>query len=253
MNNLLENLFGDSKALCTTVTREQLFEIIAAGARYKSPKSVLSIYKIVPKLMTRYPMKLLTNESISGAVITTVYNLKKSMSIPEKTKLTKQDIERYYLDKSIEVLNLMVSNTSFEDLSCGRQRRKRSAKKKDPVIFLGISAPIIILMTSKKAVNTYVQDKESEPGADYVNITPGIAVLESYGNTHLLDVHNPSAVLTVSAVYGLDSNMELKKLTTVSEMENYQNTSIGKPIDLKKFTEIFSTIKKHLSLSNFTM
>ncbi|UOX38572.1 DNA binding virion core protein [Finch poxvirus] len=252
MNNLFENLFGD-KALCAAVTREQLFDIVAAGARYKFPKSLLSIYKIVPKIMTRYPMKLLTNESISGVVITTVYNLKKNLSIPDKTKLTKQDIEKYYLDKNIEVLNLMVSNTSVEDLACGRQRRKRTAKRKEPVIFLGVSAPIIVLMTSKKAVNTYVQDKESDPSTDYVNITPGIAVLENYGNTRLLDVHNPSAVLTVSAVYGLDSNMELKKLSTVAEMENYQNTNIGKPIDLKKFTEIFSTIKKHLSLSNFTM
>ncbi|AYP74168.1 DNA-binding virion core protein [Fowlpox virus] len=252
MNNLLENLFGD-KALCASVTREELLEIIAAGARYKFPKSLLSIYKIVPKLMTRYPMKLINNESISGVVITTVYNLKKNMSIGEKTKLTKQDIEKYYLDKSIEVLNLMISNTSVEDLACGRQRRKRSARRKDPVIFLSVSAPIIVLMTSKKPVSTFVQDKESDPNNDYVNISPGIAVLESYGNTHLLDVHNPSAVLTISAVYGLDSNMELKKLTTAAEIENYQNTNIGKPIDLKKFTEIFSAIKKHLSLSNFTM
>ncbi|AAF44475.1 DNA-binding virion core protein [Fowlpox virus] len=253
MNDLLlENLFGE-KALCAQVTRDQLLEIIAAGARSKFPKSLLSMYRVTPRVMTRYPLKLITNESITGVVITTVYNLKKNLNIPQNNKLTTQDIERYYLDKSVEVINLMVGNTSLGDLACGRPRRTKSSKKKDPVIFLGISAPLILVMNSKKSINTYIQDKKSDPSSDYVNINPGIGVLENYGNTYLLDIHNPSSVLTISTIYGLDNNMELKKLSTASEIDAYQDVNIGKSVDLKKFNEIFNTMKKHLSLSNFSI
>ncbi|ALA62468.1 DNA-binding virion core protein [Turkeypox virus] len=254
MNNFpLENLFGE-KALCVPMNREHIFQIIACGAKLKFPKSLLSMYKIIPRMMTKYPMKLVSNESITGVVITTTYNLKKNLSIPAENKLTKQDIETYYLNKNIEVLNLMIGNTSVKDLSCEKPKPRASKnKRKEPTIFLGIASPLILVMTSKKPVNVYVIDKKSEPTADYVNITPGTAILETYGNTQLLDIHSPGSVLNISAIYGLDANMELKKLNTVNEIENYQTTTIGKAVDLKKFIELFANIKKYLSLSNFTM
>ncbi|QRY18949.1 ORF-79 [Teiidae poxvirus 1] len=248
---LLENLF-EGKALCAPVSRDDFFQIIACGAKSKFPKSLLSIYRIVPRVMTRYTMKLLSTEHVTGVIITTVYNMKKNLSMSAEDKLTKQDMERYFLSKDIEVLNLMTANTSMEDLACGRPRR-RNPRRKDPVIFLAVSSPLVLVMTSKKPINTYVPDKQTDPSSDYVNISPGVAVLENYGNTYLLDVHNPSSILNLSAIYGIDGNMELKKLSNSNDLDTYQSGSLGEAINLRQFTEIFSTIKKHISLTNFNI
>ncbi|ATI21172.1 ss/dsDNA binding protein [Eastern grey kangaroopox virus] len=248
MNPVFENLFEDEAVCAARVSREQMFQILA-GAKSRFPKSLLSMYRIIPRTMTRFQMRLLTTDVVTGIVVTTVYNIKRNAGLAADTVLTMQEIERYYLSKENDVLSLMVGNTSVQDLA----NRKKARRAASQTVFREISSPLILLFNSKKRINVYSEDLSAETDNTYTKIGANVALLGRYGDAFLLDVHGPGTALILSAVYGLNASLDLTKLASASDLESYQSGSLGRSVDLESFAAVFDSAKKHLQLTNLDM
>lgn len=86
--------------------------MVIAGAKSKFPRSMLSIFNIVPRTMSKYELELIHNENITGAMFTTMYNIRNNLGLGDD-KLTIEAIENYFLDPNNEVMPLIINNTDM--------------------------------------------------------------------------------------------------------------------------------------------
>ncbi|QHG62623.1 DNA-binding virion core protein [Cetacean poxvirus 1] len=221
-----------------------------AGARAKYPKSFLSIFNIVPRVMTKYDLKLMHNEIITGAVITTAYNVKRNLGICDES-LKIDSIDNYFLDVNNEVMTLMINNTN---LSCVINKKKGGRRVKNPVIFRIGSVPMMLIFESRKKVNIYIEDTtKCTPDNAYVNIGDNIALVNKYAGIYLLDVHTPSANMKLTGLYGFINGQELKKISSDCELDEYMKKSLTEPIRMDDFIELFESVKKNIPLTNLSI
>lgn len=248
MKPLFESLFDeDDVVYAGVVLREELL-ITIAGARAKYPRSLLSMYRIMPRTMTRYPLEPVQSEIVTGVVFTTAYNVRRNLGMAPTDELTAQAIDGYYLDKSNEVISLMIANTDMGNVSAYRARNRRIA---NPIVFRANSAPLVLVFSSRKKLTIYREDtsKASEDNT-YSKIGANTALASKYVGIWLLDVHSPATALTMTSIYGIDNNGELRKLTSNSDIDNYQATPLTMPMRLDDFRNVFEGVKRSIALTN---
>uniref|UniRef100_A0AAU7E2D0 Core protein VP8 n=1 Tax=Rousettus bat poxvirus TaxID=3141933 RepID=A0AAU7E2D0_9POXV len=251
MKPLFESLFDEDGVVhAGAVMREELL-ITIAGARVKFPRSLLSMYRILPRTMSRYPLEPMQTEIVTGVVFTTTFNVRRNLGLAQTDALTMQAIDSYYLDKSNEVISLMIANTDMANVTTYRARNRRIA---NPVIFRVGSAPLVLVLSSRKKLTVYREDtsKASEDNT-YTKIAANTAVAARYAGLWLLDVHTPGTALTMTSVYGLDSSGELRKLATNTDIANYQATPLTTPMRLDDFRGVFDGVKRSIALTNLDM
>ncbi|AAF14946.1 m58R [Myxoma virus] len=246
MSLILENLIDDDALFCAgSISDYSELELIIAGAKLKYPRSFLSIFNIVPRNMTRYELDLVQTENITGAVFTTVFNIKKNLGILEE-KLTIEAIENYYLDPNNDVLTLMIDNTSLKEIS----PRKKSRRTKNPVLFRQGSIPLFFIFESRKKVDIYKENVNKAVDGSYIKIDDNVALMGKYANMSLLDVHSPSAFMKLNAVYGFTHKNELRKLVSDKEIEEYSGQPLQEPVRLNDFIGLFDGVKKSIPLTS---
>ncbi|AAL69799.1 SPV060 putative DNA-binding virion core protein VP8 [Swinepox virus] len=248
MSLILENLFDEDMIYCagSNIINYDDFDIFIAGAKIKYPRSFLSIFNIIPRNMTRYSLDLIQTENITGAVFTTVFNIKKNLGMTDEN-LTIEAIENYYLDPNNDVITLMINNTSLDFIN----PRKKSRRNKNPVLFRQGSVPLFFIFDSRKKVEIYKEniDKMNENNT-YTKINDNIALAGKYANLSLLDVHSPSASMKLNAVYGFTHKNELRKLSSDKEIEEYSKKPLQEPVRLNDFIGLFDCVKKNIPLTN---
>ncbi|QGN68066.1 DNA-binding virion core protein [Equine molluscum contagiosum-like virus] len=245
MNPLLENLFEEHPVCAGGVSREE-FLLVVAGARVKFPRSLLSLYRIVPRTMSRFELSLLQSETLTGVVFTTAYNVRRNLGLDEGEPLSPSALEGYYLHKENEVLTLMVNNTNFASVTAYRARGRRLA---NPVVFRAGAVPLALVFSSRRKIDTYKEDLEqAREDSTYTRIPPNVAVASKYAGMVLVDVHTPATALLLTAVYGLGENHELRKLSSGDEVA--AQAPLAEPMRLDTFREVFEAVKRHIPLTN---
>ncbi|ABA00567.1 virion core protein [Orf virus] len=247
MTNLLSLVDPEDLAFCAGFPSFDETMLVIAGARVRFPRSLLSLFNVVPRTMTRYETELVGTEMVVGAVFTTAYNVRRNLGLGEEP-VTMRDIEKYFLDSENEVLTLIVHNTDFSAMSGVRRRGGRRIA--NPVIFRSGSTPLLIVMESRKKTNIYRERTAEQANASYREVGSSLALVTRYAGLQLVDVHTPSSVLTVSAVYGFTEDKGLKKLGSDKELADYQSTPLTDPIRLSDFSNIFDGVKKSIQLTN---
>lgn len=113
MSLLLENLIEeDTIFFAGSISEYDDLQMVIAGAKSKFPRSMLSIFNIVPRTMSKYELELIHNENITGAMFTTMYNIRNNLGLGDD-KLTIEAIENYFLDPNNEVMPLIINNTDM--------------------------------------------------------------------------------------------------------------------------------------------
>ncbi|ABQ43538.1 core protein VP8 [Tanapox virus] len=246
MSLILENLFDDDILFAGSLENNyEYFESIIAGAKVKYPRSFLSIFNIIPRNMTKYELDLVQTENITGAVFTTAFNIKKNLGMGDE-KLTIEAIEGYYLDPNNDILTLMINNTSLSEVV----PKRKSKRNKNPVLFRQGSVPLFFIFESRKKVEIYKENMESQKDSSYSQINENIALISKYSNMHLLDIHSPSAFMKLNGVYGFTHKNELRKLSSNKEIEEYSNKPLQEPVRLNDFINLFDCVKKNIPLTN---
>ncbi|CAC21301.1 63R protein [Yaba-like disease virus] len=246
MSLILENLFDDDILFAGSSENDyEYFESIIAGAKVKYPRSFLSIFNIIPRNMTKYELDLVQTENITGAVFTTAFNIKKNLGMGDE-KLTIEAIEGYYLDPNNDILTLMINNTSLSEVV----PKRKSKRNKNPVLFRQGSVPLFFIFESRKKVEIYKENMESQKDSSYSQINENIALISKYSNMHLLDIHSPSAFMKLNGVYGFTHKNELRKLSSNKEIEEYSNKPLQEPVRLNDFINLFDCVKKNIPLTN---
>ncbi|ASC55590.1 putative DNA-binding virion core protein VP8-like protein [Seal parapoxvirus] len=220
--------------------------LVIAGARVRFPRSLLSLFHVVPRTMTRYETELVGTETLVGGIFTTAYNVRRNLGLGDEN-VTMRDIERYFLDSENEVLTLVVNNTDFSHMSGVKKRGRRVS---NPVIFRSGSVPLLIVLESRKKVNVYRERTSDQPNSSYREVGSNLALVTRYAGMQLVDVHTPGTVLTVSAVYGVTEEKSLKKLSSDKELADYQTAPLADPIRLSDFSKLFDGVKKSIQLTN---
>ncbi|AWU47108.1 DNA-binding virion core protein [Sea otter poxvirus] len=250
MSLILENLFDDESIFFGGCFMYQPLEdiplTIVSGARARFPKSLLSLFHIIPRTMTRYNIELINSEPIVGSVFTTVYNIKRNIGMGSEV-LTIKHIEKYFLDPANEVLTLMIRNTSFNDL---KQFKRKGRKVSSPVVFRQGSAPLLLILESKdKQLGIYREDTSKQNDA-YTSVGTNLALIGKYAGLYLLDIHNPASSMNLTAIYGIQNNNSLKKLTNDKELKEYQESPLTEPVRLKDFINLFDSIKQNIPMTS---
>ncbi|WZD65915.1 DNA-binding virion core protein [Bovine papular stomatitis virus] len=245
MAGLLSLVDADPLFCAGLPSREETLLVIA-GARVRFPRSLLSLFHVVPRTMTRYETELVGTEMLVGAIFSTAYNVRRNLGLGEDP-VTMRDLERYFLDSENEVLTLVVNNTDFYNLSGVKKRGRRIP---NPVIFRSGSIPILIVVESRKKVNIYRERMTEQGNSAYKEVGSNLALVTRYAGLQLVDVHTPGSMLTVSAVYGVTEDKALKKIGNDKELADYQSTPLSDPIRLSDFTKLFDGVKKSIQLTN---
>ncbi len=249
MSVVLENLFDEDIIYAGSTSIECYFDtqLIIAGARAKYPRSVLSIFNIVPRIVTKYNLDLVQSESITGAVFTTSYNIKRNLGLGDDP-LTMSSIDSYFLDPNNDVLSLMIHNTQLSSLT---SRRRRGRRVQNPVVFRHGSIPLLLIFESKKKIDIYRENISTiTKDNEYTSVGNNVALINKYAGMSLLDVHTPSSSISLSAVYGFTDGQELRKLSNDKELEEYNKKSLDDPIRMKEFTNLFDSVKRNINLTN---
>ncbi|AKC03219.1 DNA-binding virion core protein VP8 [Bovine papular stomatitis virus] len=245
MASLLSLVDADPLFCAGLPSRDETMLVIA-GARVRFPRSLLSLFHVVPRTMTRYETELVGTEMLVGAIFSTAYNVRRNLGLGEEP-VTMRDLERYFLDSENEVLTLVVNNTDFSNLSGVKKRGRRIP---NPVIFRSGSIPILMVLESRKKVNIYRERTDEQANSSYKEVGSNLAIVTRYAGLQLVDVHTPSSMLTVSAVYGVTEDKALKKIGNDKELADYQSTPLSDPIRLSDFTKLFDGVKKSIQLTN---
>ncbi|WZD65657.1 DNA-binding virion core protein VP8 [Bovine papular stomatitis virus] len=245
MASLLSLVDADPLFCAGLPSRDETLLVIA-GARVRFPRSLLSLFHVVPRTMTRYETELVGTEMLVGAIFSTAYNVRRNLGLGEDP-VTMRDLERYFLDSENEVLTLVVNNTDFSNLSGVKKRGRRIP---NPVIFRSGSIPILLVVESRKKVNIYRERITDQTNSSYKEVGSNLAIVTRYAGLQLVDVHTPSSMLTVSAVYGVTEDKALKKISNDKELADYQSTPLSDPIRLSDFTKLFDGVKKSIQLTN---
>lgn len=245
MASLLSLVDADPLFCAGLPSRDETMLVIA-GARVRFPRSLLSLFHVVPRTMTRYETELVGTEMLVGAIFSTAYNVRRNLGLGEEP-VTMRDLERYFLDSDNEVLTLVVNNTDFSNLSGVKKRGRRIP---NPVIFRSGSIPILMVLESRKKVNIYRERTDEQANSSYKEVGSNLAIVTRYAGLQLVDVHTPSSMLTVSAVYGVTEDKALKKIGNDKELADYQSTPLSDPIRLSDFTKLFDGVKKSIQLTN---
>ncbi|AAC55201.1 MC073R [Molluscum contagiosum virus subtype 1] len=251
MNALFENLFDEDAVCAGSVSRED-FLLVVAGAKVKFPRSLLSMYRVVPRTMSRYELALVQSETVTGVVFTTVYNVRRNLGLEEREALSLPALEKYYLDKANDVLTLMVNNTNLEHIAAYRMRSRRLL---NPVVFRAGAVPLALVFTSRKKLSIYREDtSQAAEDSTYTKIAANVALAGKYAGLLLLDVHTPGTALMLTAVYGLDDRRELRKLADSTALENHQQSgALSEAMKLSDFRAVFEGLKKSVPLTNLEM
>nr|WNT71183.1 MAG: DNA-binding virion core protein VP8 [Equine parapoxvirus]WNT71220.1 MAG: DNA-binding virion core protein VP8 [Equine parapoxvirus] len=245
MAELLALVETDGTFFCGFPSAEET-ALVIAGARVRFPRSLLSLFHVVPRTMTRYETELVGTETLVGGIFTTTYNVRRNLGLGEDP-VTLRDIERYFLDAENEVLTLVVNNSDFGGVAGVRKRGKRVS---NPVIFRTGSIPVLIVLESRKPVNIYRELTSGPANASYREVGTNMALVTRYAGMTLVDVHTPSGVLAVSAVYGVSDNNSLKKLSTDKDLSEYQSSPLADPIRLSDFVTLFEGVKSSIRLTD---
>lgn len=247
MAELLALVDMDDPIFCAGFPSYDETLLTIAGARVRFPRSLLSLFHVVPRTMTRYETELVGTEMLVGAVFTTAYNVRRNLGMGEEP-LTMRDLERYFLDSENEVLTLVVNNTDFSHLTGVKKRGRRIP---NPVVFRTGSVPLVMVLESRKKVNIYRERTDNQtPDAAYKEVGANLALVTRYAGMQLVDVHTPAGMLSVTAVYGMTADKGLKKLGSDEELAEYQTMPLTDPIRLSDFTKVFDGVKKSIQLTN---
>ncbi|ANS71152.1 DNA-binding virion core protein [Pteropox virus] len=248
MSLILEHIIDDDSVFSggAAIPCLEDMPIVIAGARVKFPKSMLSLFHIIPRTMSRYNLELVNTENIVGGTFTTAYNIRRNMGITSDP-LTIKLIEKYFLDSANEVLTLMIRNTSFSNL---KQFKKKGKRNNNPVIFRSGSSPLLLIIESKtKQISIYKEDT-SKQNDSYTPVGENVALVSKYAGITLLDVHTPSKFMELTAIYGIKGNNTLKKLSTDKDLKEYQESPLSEPVRLNDFINLFESIKQNIPMTS---
>ncbi|AST09282.1 abundant virion protein VP8 [Murmansk poxvirus] len=243
MSLILENMFEEDTIFCAGSMQDyDELQMIIAGAKAKYPRSMLSIFNIVPRTMTKYNMDMIQNENITGAVFTTMYNVRNNLGLGND-KLTIEAIENYFLDPNNEVMSLIINNT---DISAVIPKKRSRRQNKNMVIFRQGSSPILCIFETRKKINIYKENTTTT--TDYTPIGDNKAVIAKYAGINILNVYSPSSSLRLNAIYGFTNKNKVEKLSTNKELEAYSENPLQEPIRLNDFINVVECVKKNIPL-----
>ncbi|AEN03660.1 abundant virion protein VP8 [Yokapox virus] len=244
MSLILENMIEEDTIFCAgNMNDYDELQMVIAGAKAKYPRSMLSIFNIVPRTMSKYNMEMIQNENITGAVFTTMYNVRNNIGLGND-KLTIETIENYFLDPNNEVMSLIINNT---DMSAVIPKKRSRKQNKNMVIFRQGSSPILCIFETRKKINIYKEDVSSSNN-DYMPIGDNKAVISKYAGISILNVYSPSVSLRLNAIYGFTNKNKVEKLSTNKELESYSDNPLQEPIRLNDFIKLVESVKKSIPL-----
>ncbi|AFH54638.1 EVN093 [Ectromelia virus Naval] len=246
MSLLLENLIEeDTIFFAGSISEYDDLQMVIAGAKSKFPRSMLSIFNIVPRTMSKYELVLIHNENITGAMFTTMYNIRNNLGLGDD-KLTIEAIENYFLDPNNEVMPLIINNT---DMTAVIPKKSGRRKNKNMVIFRQGSSPILCIFETRKKINIYKENMESA-ATEYTPIGDNKALISKYAGINTLNVYSPSTSMRLNAIYGFTNKNKLEKLSTNKELESYSSSPLQEPIRLNDFLGLLECVKKNIPLTD---
>ncbi|AUL80515.1 TL4R [Vaccinia virus] len=205
MSQLLENLIEeDTIFFAGSIAEYDDLQMVIAGGKSKFPRSLLSIFNIVPRTVSKYELELIHSENITEAMFTTMYNIRNNLGLGED-KLTIDAIENYFLDPNNEVMPLIINNT---DMTAVIPKKSGRRKNKNMVICRQGSSPILCIFETRKKINIYKENMESASTV-YTPIGDDNALLSNYAGINILNVYPPSSSIRLNAIYGFTNKNKL--------------------------------------------